>query len=297
MASTIKDNFFNRTMTLVAAAAGAMAAFGGTVSEVAVLSASMNRKIPASVVLPGGYDADAAKRWPVVYLLHGAGGTHRKYIDANIGLSDIADRFQVMIVCADGGNTSWWFDSPVDPSFKYETHVARELVPWVDSNYRTAADRGKRAIMGPSMGGHGACWIGFRHKDMFGAVGVLCGGVDLWDFPNNWDIAKRLGPRDEFPERWREHSAVAEAAKLKNGDIEIVSIIGTSDFFLAPNRKMHKILSDNKVAHTYIETRGRDEKSSGHDLSFTSGALPQVVTFFRNYFDTGRGALVGGFEH
>ncbi len=272
-------------------------ALGGVVRDVSVFSESMGKDVPVSVVLPDRYAADSTNRWPVVYLLHGAGGSNRRYIDAGLGLPSLSDRFGVIIVCADGGSTSWWFDSPVDPSFKYETHVARELVPWVDSHFRTAADRGKRAIMGPSMGGHGACWIGFRHKDLFGAVGVLCGGVDLWDFPNNWDIAKRLGPRDEFPERWREHSAVAEAAKLKNGDVEIVSIIGTSDFFLAPNRKMHKILSDNKVAHTYIETRGRDEKSSGHDLSFTSGALPQVVTFFRNYFDTGRGALVGGFEH
>ena len=106
MASTIKDNFFNRTMTLVAAAAGAMAAFGGTVSEVAVLSASMNRKIPASVVLPDRYAADSTNRWPVVYLLHGAGGSNRRYIDAGLGLPSLSDRFGVIIVCADGGNTS-----------------------------------------------------------------------------------------------------------------------------------------------------------------------------------------------
>ncbi len=294
LVGTMRTRFFAFWLSFLAAPF----AFGGIVSEIAVPSGSMGKDIPASVVLPVGYDADAAKRWPVVYILHGAGGSHRRYLaDFDLGLTRLADRFQVLIVCADGGNTSWWFDSPVDPSYRYETHVTKELVPWIDSHYRTIPERGKRAVMGASMGGHGACWIGFRHKDLFGAVGLIAGGVDLQPFPDRWDIAKRLGPRDEFPERWRDHSAITEAAKLKNGEVEIVSIIGTSDFFLAPNRKMHKILSDNKVAHTYIETRGRDEKSSGHDLSFTSGALPQVVTFFRNYFDTGRGALVGGFEH
>ena len=148
--------------------------------------------------------------------------------------------------------------------------------------------------MGASMGGHGACWVGFRHKEQFGAVGLIAGGVDLWDFPGSWDIAKRLGPRDEFPDRWREHSAVTEAAKLKNGEVEIFSIVGTDDFFLAPNRKMHKILSDNKVAHTYVEVRGVDDKSSGHDYSFTAVALPHVFSFFRTYFDTGRGNIVAG---
>ncbi len=271
-------------------------AFGGAIREVVVPSESMSKEIPASVILPDCYAANPTSRCPVIYILHGAGGTHRRYIDAKLGLPSLADRFGVILVCADGGRTSWWFDSPVDPSFKYETHVAKELVPWIDSHYRTIAERGKRAIMGASMGGHGACWIGFRHKELFGAVGVIAGGVDLWDFPKNWDIAKRLGPRDESPERWRECSAVTEAAKLKNGEIEIVSIIGTSDFFLAPNRKMHKILSDNKVAHTYVETRGRDDKSSGHDFSFTSTAMPAVMAFIRTYFDTGRGALACGFN-
>ena len=269
--------------------------YGSVIREVAVHSPSMDKDVPASVILPDSYDADTASRWPVVYVLHGAGGTHRRYIDANLGLPDLADRFQVILVCADGGKTSWWFDSPTDLSFRYETHVFKEVVPWIDSHYRTIPERGKRAIMGASMGGHGACWIGFRHKDIFGAVGTVVGGLDLWDFPNSWDIAKRLGPRDEFPERWREHSAVAAAAKLKNGDLELVFIAGTGDFFLAANRRMHEILSNNKIAHTYIEIRGRDDKSSGHhDFSFTrnSECWAVIASFFRSYFDTGIGRLV-----
>lgn len=284
-----------RSVVLTFACFAASFACGNVIRQVAISSASMGKDIPASVILPDAYETHATNRWPVIYILHGAGGTHRRYIDANLGLPNLADRFQVILVCADGGKTSWWFDSPVDPSFKYETHVAKELVPWIDSHYRTITERGKRAIMGASMGGHGACWIGFRHKELFGAVGVIAGGVDIWDFPKNWEIAKRLGPRDEFPERWREHSAVTEAAKLKNGEIEIVSIIGTSDFFLAPNRKMHKILSDNKVAHFYIETRGWDDKSSGHDFSFTAVALPTAINFIRTFFDIGRGGLASGF--
>ncbi len=272
-------------------------AYGSVIRAVSIPSPSMDKEVPASVILPDAYEANATSRWPVVYILHGAGGTHRRYIDANLGLPDIADRFQLILVCADGGKTSWWFDSPIDPTFRYETHVWKELLPWIDSHYRTIPERGKRAIMGASMGGHGACWIGFRHTELFGAVGVIAGGVDLWGFPKNWDIAKRLGPRDEFPDRWRECSVVTEAAKLKNGEIEIVSIIGTSDFFLAPNRKLHKILSDNKVAHTYIETRGWDEKSSGHDFSFTAVALPTVMAFIRTYFDSGRGCLAGTSNH
>lgn len=267
-------------------------AFCETVIDVSVPSASMNKEIPASVILPDGYDAKATNRWPVVYVLHGAGGSNRRYIEADLGFTCLADRIGAIFVCADGGKTSWWFDSPVDPSYRYETHVFKELVPWIDAHYRTIPERGKRAIMGASMGGHGACWVGFRHKDIFGAVGLIAGGVDLLPFPNSWEIAKRLGPRDEFPERWKEHSAITEAAKLKNGEVEIVSVIGTSDFFLDPNRRMHKLLSDNKVAHAYVELRGSDDKSSGHDYAFTSMALPIVASFIDNWFKFGQGRLV-----
>ena len=270
-----------------------MRSSAGIISEIEVPGKSMGRKIPASVILPGSYEIETTKRWPVVYILHGAGGSHRRYYtDADLGLPGLANRFQMIFVCADGG-TSWWLDSPVDPSSRYETHVFNELVPWIDAHYRTLPERGKRAIMGASMGGHGSCWIGFRHKELFGAVGLMAGAVDLSPFPNSFDIAKILGPRDEFPERWREHSAITEAAKLKNGELEIVSIIGTSDFFLGPNRRMHQILADNKVAHTYIEIRGIEEKTSGHDLSFSSMALPAVISFFKSFFSTGRGSLGG----
>ena len=270
------------------------AAFAGVVVDVSVPSASMQREVPASVILPDAYDGAATSRWPVVYVLHGAGSTHRTYINAGVVPDQFADMFQVIIVCADGGTTSWWFDSPVDPSYRYETHVAKELVPWIDAHYRTIPERGKRAIVGSSMGGHGACWIGFRHKELFGAVGVNVGGVDLLPFPNSWDIAKRLGPRDEFPERWKEHSAITEAAKLKNGEVEIISIIGTSDFFLEPNRRMHKLLSDNKVAHAYVELRGSDDKSSGHNYSFTTMSYPVIFSFVKNWFEYGKGRIVCG---
>ena len=90
------------------------------------------------------------------------------------------------------------------------------------------------------------------------------------------------------------HSAITEAAKLKNGEVEIVSIIGTSDFFLEPNRRMHKLLSDNKVAHAYVELRGGDDKSSGHNYSFTTMSYPVIFSFVKNWFEHGKGRIVCG---
>lgn len=56
-------------------------------------------------------------------------------------LSKYADTYQTLIVCPDGGYSSWYFDSPIDTTFRYETHVATELVNFMDKNYRTIADK------------------------------------------------------------------------------------------------------------------------------------------------------------
>jgi S-formylglutathione hydrolase FrmB len=62
---------------------------------------------------------------------------------------------------------------------KYETHVATEVPAFIDKQYRTIADRSKRAITGLSMGGHGGLYLGWRHSDFFGACGSMSGAIDI----------------------------------------------------------------------------------------------------------------------
>lgn len=275
--------------SVVGVFAAILVARGATIEEIRIPSPSMGKEIPACVVLPDKYAADPGMAFSVVYVLHGAGGNYRTYATEEVKF--LADRHEMLFVCADGGRTSWWFDAPADPSYRYETHVTKELVPWIDAHYRVIRDRAHRAVMGGSMGGHGACWIGFRHRDLFGAIGSIYGGVNLWDFPGNWDIAKRLGPRDQFPDRWREHSVVTEARKLRNGDVNLLMVVGTSDFFLPANRELHGILTSNKVAHTYIEKRTAEEKTSGHSGDFNAMMKPILAAFFANYFKNGEAQI------
>lgn len=259
------------------------------VRELEVASQTMETNVPVSVVLPDGYTVDSPVKWPVVYCLHGANGDNKTHSGKDV--QRYADKFGMIVVAPDGGKTSWWLDSPIDPRSQYETFIVDELVPYIDKMFLTIADRSKRAIMGGSMGGHGACRLGFRHSDLFGAVGNIFGGVDLWEFPQRWDIKKRLGERDEHPEVWRNFSAISDASRLQNGEVELITIIGTSDFFLEANRRMHEVLISNKVEHVYIECRTGDERSSGHSGEFFGRAQPVVLNFIRNYFDTGKGQL------
>ena len=266
-----------------------LAGNGAVLEKIKVYSPSMKKDVPVGVMLPDKYFTDPGAEWPVVYMLHGAGGTWETHCSKPVMF--FADKEDVIIVSPDGAKTSWWFDSPVNPEMKYETFVARELVDYIDKNYRTYGTRTQRGIVGGSMGGHGACWLGFRNSDVFGAVGNIYGGVDLWDFPDAWELKKVLGERDKHPENWRTHSALAAAAKLKNGEVEILSMVGTEDFFLKGNRRMHELLSSNGVEHTYIEHRSYDKATSGHNGLFHAKARPVMMAFLGNYFRSGKGQI------
>jgi S-formylglutathione hydrolase FrmB len=212
--------------------------FGAKVDTLLTRSNVMHKNIKAVLIMPDSY-LQTSQKYPVLYLLHGYSGS---YVDW--GRSDeakqIADAYQMMVVCPDGGFGSWYFDSPADSTFRYETYVSKELIEWIDKNYRTISNRTGRAISGLSMGGHGGLYLAFRHQDVFGACGSMSGGVDIRPFPNNWDIAKRLGSQREFPQRWEENSAINQLYRLTPNSLKIIIDCGTEDFFYEVNKKLQK---------------------------------------------------------
>ena len=111
------------------------------VDTIQIYSRSMQKSIPAVVVTPDGYSSQPMQRYPVVYLLHGAGGSYSNWIKKVPAIRALADQYQAIIVCPDGASTSWYFDSPIDSGFRYETHVAREVPNHIDSAYRTINER------------------------------------------------------------------------------------------------------------------------------------------------------------
>ncbi|HTH32308.1 MAG TPA: alpha/beta hydrolase-fold protein, partial [Lacibacter sp.] len=138
--------------------------FAAKVDTITVFSNSMQKEIKCVVITPKKYKK-SKERFPVVYLLHGYSGNYAGWIKEAPQLAQKADELQLMIVCADGGFYSWYYDSPIDPKMKYETFVSKELVSYIDTHYKTIADKKGRAITGLSMGGHGALYLAVRNKD------------------------------------------------------------------------------------------------------------------------------------
>lgn len=248
------------------------------VDTLLVKSPSMNKDVQVVVIAPEVTKATKNATYPVLYLLHGYSGNAKSWIELKPELPQIVDQNKIIIVCPDGKN-SWYWDSPKDPSYKYETFVSDELIKYIDGHYKTIADRKDRAITGLSMGGHGALWLAFRHKDIFGAAGSTSGGVDIRPFPTNWEMSKQLGEFAYNKKSWDEHTVINQIDKIEKGDLAIIIDCGEGDFFLNVNKELHERLLARKIDHDFITRPGV------HNGKYWNNSIDYQLLFFKKFFD------------
>ncbi len=254
--------------------------FASRVDTIRVESKAMNKTIKNVVILPDGYQQSAT--YPVVYLLHGAGGNCADWVTMAPGVKNLADTYKFIVVCPDGGVTSWYFDSPIDNSYKYETFVAQELIEYIDAHYSSVKNKSGRAITGLSMGGHGALYLAFRHQDVFGAAGSMSGGVDIRPFPKNWDIAKRLGTLEQNPENWEKNTVVNMTGLLANSSLKLIFDCGVNDFFYEVNMNLHNKLLEMKYPHDFTVRPGV------HNWPYWNNSVKYQFLYFNDFFNPTR---------
>jgi S-formylglutathione hydrolase FrmB len=249
-----------------------------TIDTVGVYSNAMHKSFNCVVIKPDSYKKKK-NEFPVVYLLHGFSGKYSDWIKKVPDIKVEADQLQILIVCPDGGFSSWYFDSPVDSSMRYETYIALEVPTYIDQHYKTIKSRGARAITGLSMGGHGALFLSFRHSDVFGACGSMSGGVDLNDSKGKFDVMKRLGDTIQYADNWQKYSVLNVIENRPKDTLAIIFDCGVNDFFYEGNKSLHKKMLVLKIQHDYIERPGQ------HDWNYWSNAVEYQLLFFRKYFD------------
>ena len=128
------------------------------------------------VYLPPSYERETARRYPVVYTLHGYGLHSQQWVGfANVaGLEKgmAAGTTKEMILVAPDAfslhNGSFYSNSKTTGD--WETFIAIELVKYVDSHYRSIPDRMSRGLTGHSMGGYGTLRIGMKHPEVFSSL-------------------------------------------------------------------------------------------------------------------------------
>jgi S-formylglutathione hydrolase FrmB len=135
--------------------------------------------------LPPGYDtpANRPRRYPVLYLLHGAPGQPGDWIDGmHVHLLEdqgvASGTLPPMIIVMPEGNGGVWRDSQYVNTvggFRAEDLIAHDVVRYIDAHYRTIAGRQARTIAGISEGGYGAMNLGLKHVDEFGTIVSISG--------------------------------------------------------------------------------------------------------------------------
>jgi S-formylglutathione hydrolase FrmB len=249
----------------------------GTIDTVTIQSNTLKKETKVLVISPTN-SANKKESYPVVYLLHGYGGDYKQWNNVAPQLQYQADLHKIIFVCPDGGKGSWYFDSPIDSTIRYESYITKELVPYIDLHFSTQAKASSRAITGLSMGGHGAMYLAIRHGDLFGAAGSSSGGVDFTPFPKKWDISKALGDYLLNKERWQQNTVLYQVNTLKNDQLAIIIDCGVDDFFIDVNRSLHQRLLELKINHEYTERPG------GHTSTYWKENIDFQILFFKKFF-------------
>jgi enterochelin esterase-like enzyme len=136
------------------------------------------------VYLPPSYQTDPNRRYPVVYTLHGFGLHAEQWVGfANFAAleKDVAagTAKEMILVAPDAYSFHMGsFYSTSATVGDWETYVAVELVGYIDSHYRTIANRASRGLMGHSMGGYGTFRLGMKHPEVFSSLySMSAGGI------------------------------------------------------------------------------------------------------------------------
>ncbi len=225
----------------------------GEVQAVTYQSKSLSRQREAVVYLPPGYST-RAERYPVLYLLHGAGGDEKTWTDrqkAHVILDNLIADGAVkpfVIVMPHGYTKRLEAGARRRGAADYKTDMeefavdfVRDLVPFVESRYHVGTDRDHRAIAGLSMGGGQSLAIGLTHPEMFRSVAAFSSAMQIANSPAWGGIDM--------------DAALANAAAINRLDLLWVGC-GTEDTLFKANQTFSSQLSARGVEHVFRVTLG-----------------------------------------
>jgi acetyl esterase/lipase len=220
------------------------------------------KTIRYNIHLPDGYNS-GDKRYPVIYHLHGLGGSERSGNQAVVrGLEQAVSSGVIepmIIVFPNGHKDTMWGDSK-DGAKPAETNVIRELIPHIDSKYRTIAKRQGRVIQGMSMGGYGAVAYATKFPDVFSVCVNYDGAVHNWKTltSRRGRISKGIFDNDEeyFNKYSPWYNAKTKADSIRS-KVAFRMVVGALREF---NENFRQHLKNLNIGVDYVQT------SCGHNL-------------------------------
>jgi putative tributyrin esterase len=206
----------------------------------------------ATVILPTGYH-ESARRYPVLYLLHGHDGGNLNWMQRTNLLAYTA-RLPLIIVLPDAGN-SWYTNSAARPDERFEEYVAREIPAWVDAQFRTLTFREARYVAGLSMGGYGALKLGLKHSARYSLAGSFSGAPLAAGNTSSPTVMDAFGPAGSPSRAENDLLALAGEARVAAGTYFYIDC-GSADDLLTANRALVAAMSARPLAYEYHEVSG-----------------------------------------
>jgi len=292
----------------------------GKVRTDTLWSQSLGVRKAVVVYLPPSYDRDSGRRYPVAYYLHGLWGAEWNW--ARVGqLPQAMDSLvqaggREMIVVMPDGDDGWYTtwnrlveygrcqrtppakESAVTycvPWARYDDYVARDVVAWADSAFRTVRARESRAIAGLSMGGYGAVTIALAYPDVFAVAASHSGVLSPLLLSGSGRSARYGANTAELRTRWgsiwtntrevfgsdtvswwardpgRLASRLAQRAPANMPRLYID--VGTADRMLAQNDDFHASLDRLGISHVYHRWPG------AHDWRYWRTHVPESLAW------------------
>lgn len=257
----------------------------------AVSSRILGREVRYCVLLPPSYDAARTRRYPVLYFLHGLGGSEQWLVGSggwNL-VEDLwqQDRIREFLIVTPDGDTSFYINSR-DGHDRYEDFFIREFLPFIERTYRTRAERRYRGIGGVSMGGYGALHLAFRYPELFGSVSANSAALieKLPDVrfadPRHSSVLRVLSafgsPPD--PSFWSRNNPFTLARTAHLAGMKIYFDCGTEDDygFEEGAQKFHKLLESLHIPHEFHLYPG------GHNALYFAQHMPAAFEFHSQAF-------------
>jgi enterochelin esterase-like enzyme/endonuclease/exonuclease/phosphatase family metal-dependent hydrolase len=259
-----------------------LAANGGELKQQTFHSQILGKDYRYLVYLPDDY-ALPDRQFPVLYLLHGAGGDEHEWWREG-GVKDTIDglvrrgEIQPMVVVMPGQPGAWWIDST---SAKAESALLKELMPHVESSLRVQKNPTQRLVAGVSAGGYGALNVVLKHPQLFAAAALLSPAV--YDpLPPEYSAARSQPPFQTAgrfdPQKWRaQHYSQFLNAYQQSGTI-VPLYLETGDHDNL-GITLHSAVLFDKLRRHQPNAIALKVSEGGHDWGFWRAALPKALVF------------------
>ncbi len=238
-------------------------------------SEALGKFVPCTVLLPKDYwQSESTKRYPVLYLLHGAFGKHTDWLN-NAGTAAYLADLPLIVVLPDSQGDSFYQNSP---GFgKWQTYFESELMPEVESLFRTINKREGRAIAGLSMGGYGSWHLALDNPKKFCAAASLSGVVGWGEDKPILNFVEKMFPTDAAKlyatgALWPKIQALTDQKGAWRGPV-LYFDCGKDDFLIQMNRDMERRLLEKGLPFEFAEFDG------AHTWPYWDEHLRDVLNF------------------